>query len=141
MKYLTTNFWQPFGKDFWSDDFFAPAKSEKNSLGGMLATDIREEADKYVLETNVAGFSKDEVELVFEDGYLTIKVEKKQDENADKKNYLLRERRYASATRSFYVGEIDDAKIKADFADGVLKIELPKEEPQKVETKKRISIG
>lgn len=141
MKYLTTNFWQPLGRDFWDDDFFAPAKSDKNLMSGVLRTDIREEENKYVLETDVTGYKKDEVELIFEDGYLTVKVEKKAENPEEKKNYLIRERRYSSASRSFYVGDIDDSKIKADFADGVLTVELPKEEPEKVESKKRISIG
>ena len=76
---------------------------------------------------------------------MTISAEKKSenDEKDDKSGkYLRRERYYGSCSRSFYVGEeVTEEDIKAKFEDGILKISVPKKEPQPaVEQTKTIAI-
>ena len=76
---------------------------------------------------------------------MTISAEKKSenDEKDDKSGkYLRRERCYGSCSRSFYVGEeVTEEDIKAKFEDGILKISVPKKEPQPaVEQTKTIAI-
>ncbi|NLB84816.1 MAG: Hsp20 family protein, partial [Acholeplasmataceae bacterium] len=41
--------------------------------------------------------------------------------------YITRERFYGTIQRSFRVGDVDQAKLKAEFKDGVLKIVIPNE--------------
>ena len=87
---------------------------------------------------DVPGYKKNEINIECHKGTLTIKAKKefKKDEHEGKK-YLRRERRFNSIERSFYLGDIDEDKIKACFEDGTLKISVP----TKVETaKKTISI-
>lgn len=107
-----------------------------------MKTDIVEVENGYELEVDLPGYSKDEVKINYEKGYLTVKAETKKETEDNKKvnNFIKRERFYGEVSRTYYLGEdINDEEIKATFTDGVLKICVPKQE-KKVETKKYISI-
>lgn len=109
---------------FFDRDFFAPAGNT------LMKTDIVEKKDKYVIEMDLPGFDKNNINVDLEDGYLKVsaKIERRQDDGqADK--FLRRERFYGSCSRSFYVGEnITRDDIKAKFADGILAVSVPKKE-------------
>ena len=49
----------------------------------------------------------------------------------EKKDYIRQERFYGSMERKFYVGDIDESKVSAEFKDGVLKVCMPKETIEK----------
>ena len=89
---------------------------------------------------DVPGFSKEDISVEAKDGYLTISAEKNNEVNEEdeKKNYIRRERVYGKYERSFYVGDLDQDKIDAEFNNGCLKITVPKKE--EVENKKVIEI-
>ena len=80
------------------------------------------------------GYNKKDISLSLEDGYLSISATKKSDEVIDGK--ILRKERFVGTTsRSYYVGEVDKNKIQASYNDGVLVVELPKEEKKEEERK------
>ena len=89
---------------------------------------------------DVPGFSKEDISVEAKDGYLTISAEKKNEVNEEdeKKNYIRRERVYGKYERTFYVGDLDQDKIDAEFNNGCLKITVPKKE--EVENKRVIEI-
>ena len=89
---------------------------------------------------DVPGFSKEDISVEAKDGYLTISAEKTNEVNEedDKKNYIRRERVYGKYERTFYVGDLDQDKIDAEFNNGCLKITVPKKE--EVENKRVIEI-
>ena len=122
--------------DNFFDDFESPKKLDK-----MMKCDIYEEDNNYVIEMDVPGFKKEDINMELDDGYLKISAEKKSDsEEKDGKKYVRRERHcYSKCERQFYVGNIKDEDIKAKFKDGILKISVPKEEEKK-ENKKVIMI-
>lgn len=122
--------------DNFFDDLDTPKKLDK-----MMKCDIYEEDNNYVIEMDVPGFKKEDINMELDDGYLKISAEKKSDsEEKDGKKYVRRERHcYSKCERQFYVGNIKDEDIKAKFKDGILKISVPKEEEKK-ETKKVIMI-
>ncbi len=94
-----------------------------------LKADIRETADGYIFELNVAGFKKEDINVTLEDGYLAVKCEKK-DTLAENEKYLRRELS-ALATRSFYVGKYLTADlIKAKYENGILSLYAPKNAPK-----------
>ncbi len=103
--------------------------------------DVKDNGDHYELAADLPGFAKDDVKLSYENGYLTISAEKKdeKDEKDDKGNYIRRERSYGSTSRSFYINDIDEKKAQAAFKDGVLTIKMPKQ-TEKVETGHTIQI-
>ena len=76
----------------------------------------------------VPSYDKKDVSIDVENGYLTIKASKNEETNEkDKKgNYVRRERKFGSASRSFYVGNVDENEVNAKLENGVLNIFVPK---------------
>ena len=102
--------------------------------------DIREDQDHLYVEADLPGFKKDEVDITLENQTLTIAAEKKAEATEEKKGeWLLNERRYARFLRSFTLPPtVDESKVDAKLADGVLRVILNKRE----ETKPRkIQVG
>ncbi len=115
------------------DDMFDVFDTNKG-----MNCDIYEKDGMYHVEMDIPGYKKGEIAIECHKGTLTIKAKKefKKDEHEGKK-FLRRERRFNAIERSFYLGDIDEDKIKASFEDGTLKITVP----TKAETsKKMISI-
>ena len=88
---------------------------------------------------------KDEINASIEDGYLTISAAKgldKDEKEKDSGKYIRKERYAGACQRSFYVGEgVKQEDVKAEFKHGILKLTVPKKEPEKeVEEKKYIAI-
>ena len=110
--------------DFFKDDFFTKKDTS------LMKTDIKETKDNYLIEMDLPGYDKDNINLSLKDGYLSIsaKVEKEENENEEEK-YVRKERFYGECSRSFYVGDdITEEDIDAEFKNGILKIEIPKKE-------------
>lgn len=104
-------------------------------------TDIMDNGKEYILEADLPGFKKEDIHISTEDGYLTIKAERKEEieEKREKGGYIKRERSYGSFSRSFDISSIEEDKIKASFKDGVLKLVLPKQD-QKLLSSRKINI-
>lgn len=112
----------------------------------LMKTDVHENENSYELEIDLPGFKKDEIGIDLEDGFLTISAGKnlEKEEDGKKTGKLIRHERYeGDMQRSFYVGEeVKPEDITASFENGVLKLTVPKKEPE-VEKKpeaKRIEI-
>ena len=104
-------------------------------------TDIREADSAYILDAELPGFDKEDIHLDLKDGILTISAEHKEDkeEKDAKGNFIRRERRYGSFSRSFDVTGIDVDNISAAYHNGVLELTLPKQVPAVPESR-RIAI-
>ena len=126
--------YRSFRDEFW-DNFFSPAEQHSHN-GRMLSTDIEEKEDSYVVNVDVPGAKKEDINVDLENGYLTIGVKEKE-EKEDKK-YLHHERFFGSYSRTFYLGEVDKENVSASLDNGVLTIVLPKSKP--VSNKSRIEI-
>ena len=118
------------------DDFFDDFNKPKRNI---MNCDISEKDGKYIFEIDLPGITKQDIKMDIDNGYLTISVESSKDEVDDDKKYLHRERHsYTSCSRQFYVGEVNEDEIVANFKDGILYVTVPKEE--KKESKKIINI-
>ena len=93
-----------------------------------MKCDVYEKEGIYHIEADVPGLSKEDIKLSYDNGYLIIKAEKEHNKEDKSKNYIKKERSYGKIERSFYVGNIDEEHINAEFKDGILKISVPKEE-------------
>ena len=137
------------------DDFFDDAlfnkdmkKAEKKLYGHrgkhIMSTDIKEHDEGYELYIDLPGFTKEEVKISLENGYLTVEASKNVEEGKeDKKNskYICRERFAGDCRRSFYVGDaVNQEDIKASFKLGILKLEIPKKKKEEIEKKSYIAI-
>ncbi len=109
----------------------------------VMRTDVREHDDRYELAIDLPGFTKEELELSLEDGYLTVKAAKKaENEEKAESGKLIRQERYTgSVQRSFLVGDaISEEEIKAKFENGVLHLEFPRRTEKKLPERKTIMI-
>ncbi|HKL47710.1 MAG TPA: Hsp20/alpha crystallin family protein [Candidatus Izemoplasmatales bacterium] len=112
-----------FFDDFF-DDFFTPSKRNQS----CMKTDILESENDYELHVDVPGFTKDDIKISLDNGYLTIEA-KTENRNEDKEaHYVKRERYVGAAARSFYVGEdILEEDIQASYDKGMLILKVPKQ--------------
>ena len=123
--------------EMFNDPFFTRGENK------LMKTDIKEKGDKYLLEVDLPGYEKEDIKIEIEDGYLTVhaSMNKNIDESDKDSKYVHKERYVGECSRSFYVGEdIKEEDIKASFKNGTLKLELPKQEMKKEDSKKYIEI-
>ena len=90
----------------------------------VLRTDIRQTDEAYLLETEMPGVKKEDIELIRENGVLTISVKTAVPENDE--GYVRRERLFGELKRSFVLDNIDEETISAKLDSGILYISLPK---------------
>ena len=114
-------------------------KNAKN----LMKTDVKETEGGYVVDIDLPGFKKEEIQMQLENGYLTVNAAKgldREEKNEDGR-YVRRERYAGSMSRSFYVGEnVTENDIHPRYENGILTFALRKEENRAVEQKKYIAI-
>ena len=129
--------------DFFNDIYRDPYGRKENTeakIPQLMRTDIQEKDGQYLLDIELPGYSRDEVQAELKDGYLTIAaVKQKTVENLETKtNYVRKERYTGSMKRSFYVGEdITEKDIQAGFKDGILKVMINKPKPKELTDERR----
>ncbi len=124
--------------DFFNDPFFSSRKEMK-----LMKTDIREKDDKYLLDIDLPGYSKEDIKISVDDGYLTVSAKKEESkEENEKGSYIKKERYSGECQRSFYIGDnIEAEDVKASFKNGILTLDIPKKEDQeKLPEKKYVEI-
>lgn len=99
--------------------------------------DVLTRDDSFVIEAELPGFKKEDINLDIEDDILTIKATRQNEESDEdsKRKFIRRERFYGSYTRSFDVSNIDTSAITAEYNDGILTLVLPKKAPEKPKTR------
>jgi HSP20 family protein len=101
--------------------------------------DIIEDDKEYLIKAELPEVHKDDVKVTVENGVLTITGHRKMEKEEKGKRYHRIERSYGSFARSFTVpDDADDAKVAAEFKDGVLSVRLTKSEkarPRSIEVK------
>jgi HSP20 family protein len=123
---------QDFFESLWNDSF-SPAFFNSSR---QMKVDIKENDDAYVLDAELPGVDKNEINLEIHDDILTISVNRREEVKEERANYIRRERRTNSMSRSFQLENIKNEDITAKFENGILSIHLPKKEPGRVKTKK-----
>ena len=133
---------------FFSDDFdsalrrfFAPAKFEMNGEPLKMRVDVSESDGAYAVKADIPGVKKEDINVRIDGNVVQIDAEAKREkeEKGDGEKVLRSERYYGMVSRTFSLADdIDEAKVEAKYADGVLTLKLPKKAP--VETSRKISI-
>ena len=106
-------------------------KNFMQNLGFQLSdfrTDIIDKGDRFILEAELPGFDKGDINISVDGNRLTIIAEHSESKEESKNNYIRKERKYGSFTRSFDVSNIKTEKIEADYKNGVLTLDLPKKD-------------
>lgn len=141
--------WRPFGDvgrwehdmDRMMEDFFGrrmrPWWPDRWFKGEELdvrapALDLYEEKDDIVVKAELPGIEKDNIEVNLTDHTLTIKGEKKKEEEIKEENYYRAERSYGSFLRTIELPkDVHSDKVKASFKNGILEVRVPKTEEAK----------
>ncbi|NLB61109.1 MAG: Hsp20/alpha crystallin family protein [Clostridiales bacterium] len=108
------------------DNFFADNWQSRKSV---IKIDVAEDEKAYTIEAEVPGISKDELSITLEDGLLKISIEKEENVENSEKNYIHKERRYTSTSRSMVLSNAASDGVKAKLDNGVLTVTVPKIEP------------
>jgi len=118
-----------FGENFG----FWPEGEEALSLSKWSpACDIFEDENTLMIKAELPGVNRDNVKVSIENNILTIRGERKFEDEVKRENYHRVERAYGEFMRSFTLPNyVDAAKIKAEFKDGMLNLTLPKLEEAK----------
>lgn len=103
-----------------------------------MRADIYEFDNKYAIDIDLPGLSKDNIIINYDNGYITVCAIKSEDKRSLDK-YIRKERFVGEVKRSFYIGEKKEQDIKATYKNGILNITFPKEEQNK-KNKKNIAI-
>jgi len=126
----------PRGFNPWFDDFdrffeggLMPTQRGSRTGAWSPGVDIVEDEKNVILKTDLPGVEEKDIDIQVENGMLTLKAERKFEDETTEGNYHRVERAYGSFHRSFSLPETVDAdKIAASYKKGVLEVTLPKVE-------------
>ena len=116
------------------DHFFGHRPSRIVLRKGVWSpsVDIAETDEEIAVKAELPGMTKEDVNISITDNILTLKGEKKQENEIKEENYHRVERSYGGFQRSFALPTgIQPEKVKATFKNGVLNINIPKAEEVK----------
>ncbi|OGE76112.1 MAG: hypothetical protein A3C85_02415 [Candidatus Doudnabacteria bacterium RIFCSPHIGHO2_02_FULL_48_21] len=102
-------------------------EAPEESAEGQLALDIYHTKDNLVIKSTIAGVKPDDLDITIADDRVTIRGERKQEQEVSDEDYLMQECYWGSFYRSFDLPfEVDVDKSVADIKDGILTLILPK---------------
>lgn len=121
------------------DDFFRDSSVfDRNLMMDTFKLDVKETDQAYGIEAELPGIAKEEVSLDLVENRLTISVNREEQKDEEKENYIHRERKTSSMSRSVCLRDADMEKATAKLENGILEVRIPKIE--EAEKKKRIEI-
>jgi HSP20 family protein len=101
--------------------------------------DVRQEGDQTIIEAELPGVKKDDLNISIEGNVLTISAESKQEHEENESNFYMKERFQGKVSRSFRLPEeADTNKVDANLQNGVLTLRIPTKEtakPKRIEVK------
>jgi HSP20 family protein len=104
-----------------------------------MRSDIKETNQEFIVEVEMPGFSKENINVVCQDGQLTISAINMHNTDQEKASYVRQERQYGQISRSYRMDGIDEDRIIAEYRDGILRLTLPKSNDTN-EKRRRIDI-
>ena len=131
---MTLARWDPFNELLNVRRRFADAMPQegRGSAAWAPPVDVLEQGDDLVIRAEIPGVNRDEIEINVENNVLTIRGERKREQDFSDKNAYRLERNYGSFSRSFTLPRtVNAAGIGAKYVDGVLELSLPKAEEAK----------
>ena len=118
----------------FDDPFFRVGQMDDDAGMGLWnpVVDLYEKDDHFMIKAELPGVDKKDIKIDLQDRLLTLSGERTYDNEVKEENYYRRERSYGKFQRVFTLPvDVDSDKIKAEFKDGVLQIEVPKPEQKK----------
>lgn len=122
------------GKLF-DDPFFRSFGREES-----FKVDVVDKGDHFILEAELPGLKRDEVDVSVDGDCLTISARREEEKSEKENNYVFRERRIGSYARRFDITNVNAEEIQGDFEDGILTLTMPKKDPNQSRQRK-IALG
>ena len=122
--------------------FFNNDLVSRDYAGYVPSVNITEKEDKYCIEVSAPGFDKSDFNVVVEDGLLKISGEHRSENETDETSFVRKEFNYGSFTRQFNLKDVVDIdNIVAKYENGILRLELAKNEKLMAKNVKQIEIA
>jgi HSP20 family protein len=121
----------------FDDPFFSIGRMADDDSLGMWnpAVDLYEKDDHFVIKAELPGVDRKDIRIDLKDRVLTVSGNRTQEQEVKEENYYRKERSYGKFQRAFRLPtDVDSDKIKAEFKDGVLQVEVPKPHEIKAKT-------
>ena len=122
------------------DDTFSSHRAGQSDLATWApAVDVFETENELVVKADLPDMNEKDIDARVENNTLTVRGERKFEQQANEDNYLRIERAYGTFTRSFSLpNTVNPEAIRAEYRNGVLTVRMPKREESKP---KQIKIG
>ncbi len=109
------------------DNFFEDSYTPFRTLArDTFKVDVQDNEKEFVIEAELPGVSKEEVSIEMSEGKLSIGIDRSQELEEEKKNYIHRERRHSSMQRCIYLRDADTEEIEARLENGILTVKVAK---------------
>jgi HSP20 family protein len=123
----------------FEDSFVRPGRwltaAGAEPAAAFLPLDVRMTGDELLIHAQLPGVKPDEVDVTVENGTLTIAGETNSDTRSDDENFLVREIRRGSVSRTISLPEgLEPDKATADFENGILTLRIPRADQVKPRT-------
>ena len=143
--------WDPFDGNLslrnavdrlFDDSIIRPDLWVAASRRGDLAIDVYETKDNVVVKASLPGVKPEEIDVTITGNTLTLRGESKEENEVKEENFIRKERRYGSFSRSVTLPDgLKSDQADASFENGMLTLKIPKSEESKpksikVKTKK-----
>ncbi len=104
-------------------DWLAPVSTPAD-----FKMDVEDAGDKYVVSAHVPGVKRDQIDVELNEGRLSIMVDKKDSDEDKAKNYLQKETGEYTCTRGVFLKDAATTGLSAKLADGILTVNVPKQD-------------
>ncbi|MCE2153947.1 Hsp20 family protein [Streptococcus thermophilus] len=125
------NFFEDFRRNLFNDFFEDFSRNLFNDYKpNLIKTDIHETDNEYVVEAELPGIPKEDIQVNYENGVLTISGQRQ----IDAGKLIRNERSLTSVRRQYLLENVKEDEIKASYSDGILKVTLPKDSNKEIKT-------
>lgn len=132
---------RPMMDTMFNDRFFRSFFNMDDMVGSAgFRVDVKDAGDAYHMEAELPGVRMEDINLNVEKDVLTISADLNTDKQENAGSYLYSERRTGHMERAFSLEGIDQEQITAAYRDGILRVKLPKLDPDQGKTARRIEI-
>ena len=115
----------------FSDPFLRPFFEGMNGVSRPgFRVDIRENENAYLIEAELPGLTQDQINLTMNEDVLTISADYQSEDRQEESGRIYTERRSGHMERSFHMENINENGITANYKNGILYLNLPKEQPE-----------
>lgn len=121
-------------KDLFSEKLLDDLFTFPNTVRKNMNANLVEYENEYKLTVEIPGVNKEDIKISYEDDYLQLEVERKEEKEQKEGEYHYKEIKYGMQSRKFQLPEINKEAVKATFIDGVLNLTLPKQVKENLKT-------